>query len=102
MSAASRRVLLDRTARDAARASFDNRLTQVRADFEARGIGGRIADRVVEAAADIGLEAVDLAESHKGLIAGTLFALVVWIFRHPIIARIETLIGADDRHEKDW
>lgn len=83
----------DRVARDEAKAELDSRLAQVREDLHARGIAGRVADRIVADATDMALEAADVAQAHKGIIAGTIAALILWFFRHPIIERIEKLLG---------
>ena len=93
MSRHARRLQSDRAARDEAKAELDSRLAQVREDLHARGIGGRVADRIVADATDMALEAADVAQAHKGVIAGTIAALVLWFFRHPIIERIEKLLG---------
>ncbi|MEO6091583.1 MAG: hypothetical protein ABIT04_12055 [Novosphingobium sp.] len=93
MSRLARQLQSDRAARDDARAELDSRLAQVREDLHARGIGGRIADRIVADATDIALEAADVAQANKGVIAGTIAVLILWFFRHPIIARVEKLLG---------
>lgn len=93
MSLVATQLKRDRETRDAAKAALDARLTQVRTDLEARGVGGRIADKVVEDATDVALEAVDVAETHKGVVVGTLLAIVAWIFRDPLVAWIKSVIG---------
>jgi len=89
--------LLDdaRDQRDSARARFDARLAIVRADLEARSVGGRIADKIGEEARDALDEAIDVAKESKGVIAGTIAALALWFLRHPIIAWAEELIGVE-------
>jgi hypothetical protein len=84
----------DRLARDAARERFDEKLKQVREDLGARGAGGRILDRVTEDARDMFDEALDVADENRGVIAGTIAALMIWFFRSPIIAAAERTIGA--------
>jgi hypothetical protein len=74
-----------RTAHAVARQTFDAQLAQVRADLEARGIGGRIADTIGETAATVMDEAVDVANENRLVIAGTLAALTAWFLRRPII-----------------
>ena len=93
MSEAGRQFASDRIARDHAKVALDARLAQVREDLAARGLGGRIADRVVADATDVAVEAADLARAHKGLVAGTIVALVLWVFRNPLIAGVERLLG---------
>lgn len=75
-----------RAARDLAKFDFDARLAQVKTDLEARGIGGRIADRVVADATDLAFEAVDIADENRGIVAGTIVAVGLWVFREPIFA----------------
>lgn len=86
-----------RSARDDAREVFDTRLAQVREDLEERGIGGRVADRIGEDARIIFEEAIDVADSHRGIVAGTIVAVAIWIFRNPIIRLVEELLGRAER-----
>jgi hypothetical protein len=92
----------DRAVRDAAHANFRASLEQVRADLAAKGVGGRIADeaeRKAHAALDTGLE---IAAEHKGVVAGTVAALLLWIFRTPLFEAIGRRFGdEDDRDEHD-
>lgn len=100
MSRAARRLESDRAARDAARELFDERLAQVRADLDARGVGGRIADRIGHDARGMFAEAVDIASDNRGVIvgavAGTIVAITLWILRNPVIAWIEGLMSGVD------
>jgi hypothetical protein len=70
-----------KSARNAAQRAFRMQLAQVQEDLEARGIGGRIADR----AGDAIHEAAEVANEHKGVVAGTIAALTAWLLRGPII-----------------
>lgn len=90
-----------RVARDKARAAFDARLKQVKADLSARGIGERVADRIGGEAIDIIDYAADVARDSKGIIAGTLAALVLWLFRNPIIAWAEGLFSDEGEEKED-
>jgi hypothetical protein len=81
-----------KAARVLAHERFQSRLLQVQEDLSARSVGGRIADRAAEAVD----QAVDVAKDSKGVIAGTIAALVLWFFRHPIMDRITR-----DREEQD-
>lgn len=86
--------------RNAAQEAFQLQLIQVREDLEARGIGGRIADRAGEAVAD----AAEVANENKGVIAGTLVALALWFLRGPIIgllARLWERSDDDDQEDED-
>ncbi len=85
-----------RAARDAARAAFDARLAQVRADVDARGVGGRIVGKIGADARDTLLEAVDVARESKGVVAGTAAALALWFLRHPIITWLDGVLGEDE------
>jgi hypothetical protein len=76
-----------KAARDLARRAYEDHLSQVREDLAARGIGGRIADRAGAALND----AADIANDNKGVVAGTLAALVVWLLRGPIVRAIGRL-----------
>jgi len=103
MSALHRKLETERAARDAAKSVLDTSVTRIRDDLEARGIGGRIADKVVTDATDAAFEAIDVAESNKLVIAGTLLALVAWLFRKPLTAWIAKLVGGDpDERESSW
>jgi len=96
-------VLAQRALRDEARAAFDARLAGVKQDLEARSVGGRIADK----AADEALQALDLARDvaaqNKGVIAGTVAALVLWFLRRPLLNGLDKALGAlsDWIEEKD-
>jgi hypothetical protein len=88
-----------RQARDSARAAFDARLGRLKSDLEARGVGGRIADKIGEEAHGALDQALDVAKESKGVIAGTAAALALWFLRHPIIAWADGLI--EGGKEKD-
>ena len=103
MSRLAKRVEGARAKRDVARGAFDLRLAQVREDLDARGIGGRIADRIGQDAREAFDEAIEVANHNRGVVAGTIAALAIWLFRHHIIAWIEGLAGmangANDEEE---
>lgn len=82
-----------RDLRNSARARLDARLAIVRADVEARSIGGRIADKAAEEARDAMEEALTIARESKGIIAGTIAALALWFLRNPIIAWAEDMLA---------
>jgi len=85
-------------ARNAAHDAFQQQLAQIRADLAARGIGGRIADRAGEAMVD----AAEVANENKGIIAGTFAALVVWFLRGPIIGLLARFWqSGDEDNEND-
>lgn len=74
----------DRALRDAAKETFDSNVAQVKADFEARGIGGRIADKATNDVKEVALQAVEIADQNRGIVAGTVAALAVWFARKPL------------------
>jgi hypothetical protein len=80
------KLAIDRASRDAAKDALASRLDQVREDLETRSIGGRIADKVTSNAAEAAGEAVDVVRANKSVVAGTVLAIIVWIFRHPLLA----------------
>ncbi len=82
-----------RDRRDSARARFDARLAIVRADVEARSVGGRIADKAAEEARDAMEEALAVARESKVIIAGTVAALALWFLRNPLIAWAEEILA---------
>jgi hypothetical protein len=86
-SSAERQLEQARAARNTAHRAFRARLAQIDEDLSARGIGGRLADRAGEALA----EAVDVANENRAVVAGTLAALALWLFRRPLIAWMRRL-----------
>lgn len=91
-----------RDLRNSARARFDARIAIVRADVEARSVGGRIADKAAEEARDAMEEALTIARESKGIIAGTIAALALWFLRNPIIAWAEDMLAQmPDKHLAD-
>ncbi|MCB2075993.1 MAG: hypothetical protein H6917_09275 [Novosphingobium sp.] len=95
MGRLANQVRADRAIRDAARGAFETRMSQVRQDLEARGIAGRVADRLGAEARDAMNVAMEVAEQNKGVVAGTVAALALWFLRNPIIAWLEGLLGQE-------
>jgi hypothetical protein len=93
MATLAHQLEIDRAARDAARSAFDARYHAIKADMEERGIGGRIVDETMEQAQDVLDGAVDVVESHPGVIGGTIAAVVLWFLRNHIMQWLEELIG---------
>lgn len=96
------RIAEDRTNRMAARQLVDARLSQVKADLAARGIGGRIADKAGEDARAMAGEALAVAKESKGIIAATAAALGLWLLREPLIAAVRNLRGQARVHDDHW
>jgi hypothetical protein len=81
-----------KAARNAAHNAFETQVTQVQEDLAARGIGGRIADRAGEAMAD----AAEVANENKGVVAGTIAAIILWALRGPIVRIVSDLWDDED------
>ena len=92
MSRAEQDFQRDRDLRNAARGLFDARLAQVKADLAARSPTDRIADKAKGDAMAVAREAAAVARDSKGIIAGTIAALVLWFLRRPIIAGLSSLV----------
>ncbi len=68
-------------------------LTRLQSDLEDRGIGERIKDRIGEEAHDVWDATREIAFENKGIVAGTVAALVGWLLRGPIVAAFTALFG---------
>ena len=95
MSVSEAHLAEDKALRDAALAVFQADLKFIRQDLDARGIGGRIADRLGDATLDMVDEAADYAEGHKGQVAAALAAIVLWFARAPILHGLAGLLGIE-------
>ena len=84
MTEAERRLVEDRQNRKTARQLVDSGVEQVKADFAARGIGGRVKDSLVKEAKDAVTTGLDVARENKAVVAGTLSLLLVWWLRGPL------------------
>ncbi len=97
-------VLATRARRDVARAAFDSRLAQVRADIDARSVGSRIADRLADEARMIVDDGLAVAGESKGIIAGVGVLLAAWLLRNPILAWLADRLAEHDEdkeHDSD-
>lgn len=83
--------------RNAAHDAFQLQLAQVQEDLTARGIGGRIADSAGEVIA----EGIEVAKDHKGVVAGTIAALGIWVLRGPIINLLGRLLPDGEETERN-
>lgn len=95
MSEAERRLLDDRATRNAARAVFDGGLDQIREDLAARSIGGRIADQATGEVKAALAEGLAVAKESKGIVAGTVLALLAWFFRGPLLDALDGLLSGE-------
>jgi len=91
MSALDRQLAEDRIMRDAALRLVKADLELVRNDLSARSAGGRVADRLGDAALDTVDDAVDYATQHKGLLAGAVATLALFLFRGPLLDALSAL-----------
>lgn len=99
MSDRLQRLAEDRASRNAARVNFYSGLRRVTGDLEKRGLGQRVSDRALQEVRELGVKTLAIAGESKGIIAGTLAAIMLWLFRGPIITWAEGLFaddGADD------
>ena len=99
MSQAVSHLLAARATRDAAKAAFERRSAQVKDDVEARGLGGRIADRLSDEARKGAGQALEVASESKLIVAAVVGAFTLWLLRHPIMAWIDEL--HDDKKVTD-
>lgn len=93
MTPMERQFVEDRAMRDSAKALFEADIAQVRGDLAARGVGERIGARIGEGAVDMADEALELAGENKGTLSAAVAALLLYVFRNPLI---EWLFGEDD------
>ena len=95
------RLVEARALRDAAWAMVSADLAQLNQGLEARSIGERIKDKASEEAHEALDHAVDVAASHKGIVAATLLVLIAWFLRGPIGSTVDSLFdgGGDEGEE---
>lgn len=90
-----------RASRDAARREFDTLREQVQSDLDARGIGDRITDRATDTATNLFVEAIEIADNHRGIAGGTIIALALWFLRDPIVSAARKVLGLGNDQEED-
>jgi len=93
MTEAELRLIEDRQNRKAARQLVDSGVEQVKADFSARSVGGRIKDSVVKEAEEAVATGVAVARENKAVVAGTFSLLLVWWFRGSLGRFLGRLFG---------
>lgn len=96
MSSAATEVLAARAVRDAARTAFDSRVAALKDDLAERSIGTRIADDLLDKANQGLAEAIEIADSNRGVIAGTIAALALWLLRRPLTGLVLDWLGRED------
>lgn len=104
MATTAEQVLAGRLHRDAAKERMDAHVAKLKADYEERGIGARIAEEIGAKAAAAMDDAADIAGDSKGVIAGTIGLLALWFCRKPILSALETALGSktdDEGYEND-
>ncbi len=95
MSDLLQRLAEDRASRNSARDNFYSGWRAVTGDLEKRGLGQRVSDRALQEVRELGDKTLAIAGESKGIIAGTLAAIMLWLFRGPIIAWAESLFADD-------
>lgn len=95
----AKQVLAGRAERNAARHRLDAQLAKLKADYEERGLGGRIADELSVKAGHAIDEAAQVASESKGIIAGTIGLLAIWFLRNPIISVLDRVLSSDADEE---
>lgn len=100
MSDPERKMIEDRALRDAAFALVKADVAHLREDLTTRGIGQRFLDRISEGASDVLDEAVDVAESHRGVLLTLVAAIVLWLTRNPLLAMFGDEGEEDDEAEE--
>ncbi len=93
MSDAERRLVEDRTTRNAARKVFEGNVAQVKADLAARSIPERLADKARRDVTDALATGLDVARESKGIVAGMAALLGAWFFRASLISALGRLFG---------
>lgn len=90
-----------RADRNAARQEFDALRERVQSDLDARGIGERLADHATDTATDLLVQAIEIADNHRGVVGGTIVALMLWFLRNPILSAAHRILGIGSDDEED-
>ncbi|QGN53876.1 hypothetical protein [Novosphingobium sp. Gsoil 351] len=85
-----------RALRDAAWAMVQADIDTLKTELSAHGIGARLKDKAAEEAQEAWDTARDVASEHKGVVAGTILALVAWLLRGPIGSALSSLFADED------
>jgi hypothetical protein len=94
MSEAERHLTEDRANRNAARGVFDAHVARLKGDVAAHGgIAGKAREEAGKRLLDAGKQGLAIAGESKGIVAGTVAALGLWLFRKPLIEAAKGLFN---------
>lgn len=93
-----RQLREDRALRDAALALVKADISHLKNDVGVKGVGARLASRLSDGAADVFDEAVEVADSNRGVLAALIAAIVLWFARNPIM---DLFSDGDDTADQD-
>lgn len=91
MSDPATQLAEDRRMREAAKANFSAGIAQVKADLGARSVPARVVAKAKDEATDALATGLEIAEESKGIIAGVAGAILLWLFRAPLLRKIKAL-----------
>ena len=86
MSDRKAQMLEDRALRDASLALVKADIAHLKANFAGKSMSERVIERVSGSAVEVFDEAVEVADSNRGVLATLLAAVVLWFARNPIMA----------------
>ncbi|MFC0589305.1 hypothetical protein ACFFF7_07760 [Novosphingobium aquiterrae] len=79
----------DRRMREAAKANFTAGIAQVKADLGARSVPARVIAKAKDEAVETMATGLEIAEESKGIVAGVVAAVLLWLFRAPLLRKIQ-------------
>lgn len=91
LSRAERALIDARIARDAARATLIGTVGRLKGDASPKRITARLKADAAHAARNAAMDAIDIIADERGIVAGTVAALVGWLARRPIAAGARAL-----------
>lgn len=92
MSDLKRRMIEDRTMRDAARGLVEADIANLRAELTSKSLSERALGRVGESASQLLDQAGETAQNNPGILAALVGAIALWFARNPI----KSLLTEDD------
>lgn len=104
MTRLEREMMEIKALRDTARQLVDEDIEHLKGDVSAKGIFSRFAARMSEGASDVYEEAVNAADSNRGVLGTLIAAVLIWFARAPIGSLLdrnppEGSAGGGDDHE---